>query len=405
MLKFWQVVRYEYTRHVLRRRFLFGLLSVPGMIALMVLIGFLIVRLEERNTPLGYIDRSGVLADPSLAPKTSLLGQSVALIAFQSEGEAQKALDSGRIQAYYVLPDDYLQTGNARLVYIKKPGSQAQDTFIGFVRASLLAGQPADVVLRLTDGTHLIVRSADGSREMSEDTWFNAAVPFLAGLALMIAIFTSSGYLMQALVEEKENRTIEIIVTSISPMKMMAGKILGIIGVGLTQLFAWLGMAVVAVWIGRNYFGFLRGVHIEPGLIELLVAVILPSFVLFSALMAAIGASVTEEREGQQVASLITLPVTIPFFFTFQLMNNPNGPLALALSFFPLTAPVALTMRAGFTTIPPWQITLNVIVLVLAALGALWLAGRALRLGMLRFGQRVRLNELLGRLAKGPAHE
>jgi ABC-2 type transport system permease protein len=128
-----------------------------------------------------------------------------------------------------------------------------------------------------------------------------------------------------------------------------------------------------------------------------MVVVMLPSFVLIAALMAAVGATVTEAREGQQVTGLFTLPVMIPYWFAFQIMSNPNGPLAVALSYFPLTAPVALTMRAGFTDLPPGQVLLSVGILVLSAFGALWLAGRALRLGMLRYGQRVNLRELLGR--------
>jgi ABC-2 type transport system permease protein len=122
----------------------------------------------------------------------------------------------------------------------------------------------------------------------------------------------------------------------------------------------------------------------------------LPSFVLIAALMAAVGATVTESREGQQVTGLFTLPVMIPYWFTYQIMSNPNGPLAVAMSYFPLTAPVALTMRAGFTSLSISEILLSVGLLSLSAAGALWLAGRAFRLGMLRYGQRLSLSEILG---------
>lgn len=401
MSAIWLVTRYEYSRHVLRRRFLATVLSVPILILIMIAIGFLVARLQEKDLPIGYVDGAGVLRDPTLRPRTAFLGISFEMIAFPNETQAQGALEAGQIQAFYVLPPDYLSTGRARLIYKERPGPAAQEAFADLLRANLLVGQPDAVVQRLTEGTNLIVRSADGRRELNEGAWVNLLVPFFIGFAFMFAIFSSSGYLMQALVEEKENRTMEILITSISPQQMMVGKIFGLIGVGLTQLLAWVGAALALIAVGGGALTWLRSIHLEAGMLALSAAVMIPSFVLFAALMTTIGASVSDEREGQQMTGLITLPAAAPYWFTFHLMNNPNGPLALALSYFPLTTPVALTLRAGFTTIPPWQIALNLAVLSLAAAGALWLAGRALRLGMLRYGQRLRLGELIGRGAKG----
>jgi ABC-2 type transport system permease protein len=395
--KFWRVSTYEYQRHVLRRRFLFVLLSVPGLIVVMVVVGLLISQAHRNDMPLGYVDHSGLLASPLPAPELNSSNTHVPLLPFQTKAEAQTALQSKEIQAYYVLPDDYRQTGHADLVYIESPSPDAEKEFADFLRVNLMSGQPEAVVRRLTQGDNLTVSTPDGSRRMSQNDWFNIFTPFVTGLAFIIGIFTTSGYLLQAVVEEKENRTIEILLTSVSFFQMMGGKIIGIIGVGLTQIIAWISVAVVGVLIGRNYFELLRAIHISPAFMGLMVAVMLPSFVLLAALMAAVGATVTEAREGQQVTSLFTLPVMIPYWFSFQIMSNPNGPLAVALSYFPLTAPVALTMRAGFTYLPPGEILLSVGILSLSALGALWLAGRALRLGMLRYGQRVNLRELLGR--------
>lgn len=395
--KLWRISAYEYQRHVLRRRFLFVLLSVPGLILVMAVVGLLISQAHQNDKPLGYVDHSGLLASPLPAPELSSSNDRLPLLPFQTEAEAQTALQSKEIQAYYVLPQDYGQTGHADLVFIESPGSDAEEEFADFLRVNLMSGQPEAVVQRLIKGDNLTVSTPDGSRQMSQNDWFNIFTPFVTGLAFIIGIFTTSGYLLQAVAEEKENRTIEILLTSVSFFQMMAGKIIGIIGVGLTQIIVWISVAVVGVLIGRNYFELLQAIHISPGFVGLMLAVMLPSFVLIAALMAAVGATVTEAREGQQVTGLFTLPVMIPYWFSFQIMSNPNGPLAVALSYFPLTAPVALTMRAGFTYLPPGEILLSVGILSLSALGALWLAGRALRLGMLRYGQRVSLRELLGR--------
>jgi len=394
MNKFWRVAIHEYRRHVLRRRFLFALLSVPGLILVMILVGFMIATANRSDLPVGYVDQSGLLANPLPPPEPDPSNDPLALVAFQTQSEAEAALESKEIQAYYLLLPDYQRTGRAQLIYVTELSSDAEEQFADFLRLNLLRDQPEAVANRLISGDNLTVRTPDGSREMSERDWFNIFTPFAAGLAFIIAIFTTSGYLMQAVVEEKENRTIELLITSVSPFQMMAGKIIGIIGVGLTQIVAWLSVAFLAVLIGRSTFDWLQALTISPGFVGLMVVVMLPSFVLVAALMAAVGATVTEAREGQQVSGLFTLPVMVPYWFTYQIMSNPNGSLAIVLSYFPLTAPVALTMRAGFTALSLGEVLLSVGLLVLSAIAALWLAGRAFRLGMLRYGQRVNLREL-----------
>jgi ABC-2 type transport system permease protein len=124
------------------------------------------------------------------------------------------------------------------------------------------------------------------------------------------------------------------------------------------------------------------------------MAIMLPAFVMVAALMTAVGATVTESREAQQVSGLFILPMVAPYWFIPVIMSHPNSPLSVALSIFPLTAPVTLPMRVFFTVVPAWQIILTIFVLVATALGALWLAGKVFRMGMLRYGKRLSLREM-----------
>jgi ABC-2 type transport system permease protein len=213
-------------------------------------------------------------------------------------------------------------------------------------------------------------------------------------LIFFIAIATSSGYLLQAVVEEKENRTMEILVTTVSPGQLMAGKIIGDIAIGFTQLFTWLIFIVLGVSVGRNWFEFLQGVQIPWSSLGLMLLVMVPAFVMICALMAAVGATVTEASEGQQVMGIFTIPLYLPYMLIGVLMENPNSPLAIGLSLFPLTAPLTISIRAGFAVVPTWQLVLSVGILIASAVGALWLAGRTFRLGMLRYGQRLRWKEI-----------
>ncbi len=115
---------------------------------------------------------------------------------------------------------------------------------------------------------------------------------------------------------------------------------------------------------------------------------------MVSGLMAAVGATVTEGSEGQQIMGLFTIPIWLPYILIGVFIQNPNSPLAVAMTLFPLTAPMTIAIRMGFTTIPAWQYITSLVLLLISAVGAVWLAGRAFRLGMLRYGQRVHWKEI-----------
>lgn len=397
MVKFLRIAFHEYTRHVLRRRFIFALLGMPAVIAITGLGIYALIRLEIDDTPIGYVDQSGFLADPVAPPQLGRFEIQVPIYDFINETDARNALEAGEIQAYYTLAGDFMVTGLVDLHYLERePSESAQEQFESFILANHLVDQSPEIVDRIAEGSDLTVRSVDGSREFSEKDIVALLMPFFNSVLFLIVIFTSSGYLMQAVVEEKENRTIEILVTSVSSNQLIAGKVIGNISVGLTQLIVWIGFTLGALEIGRKYFDFLIDLTLSAETILLTVLTLLPSFIMVAALMTAIGATVTDEREGQQMTGIISMPIWIPYILTWPIMANPNGPLAVALSFFPLTAPITLSLRVAFAIIPTWQIALNVFVLFLAAAVAIWFAGRVFRIGMLRYGKRVNWREMFG---------
>jgi ABC-2 type transport system permease protein len=397
MIKTLRVALHEYRQHVFNKRFLMGLLSVPLVMLLMVGLVFLIISMETNTTPIGYLDHSGLLTNPVPAPKPEPPDQPVPFVAFQTEAEARSALDAGKIQAYYVLPEDYLTTGALRVVHIGQVKAPARRQFYNFLGANLLKNTDPAVAARLVKGADVTVQSTDGSRSLSGDNWFSFLVPMIAGIGFIIAMFTSGGYLMQAVVEEKENRTMEVIITSVSPNQFMAGKIIGDTCVGLTQILAWMLFIIIPILVARNSVKFLQGFQLSTQTLVVLIFTMLPSFVLVAALMATIGATVTEAREGQQMTGFISLPVWIPYMLTGLLMSNPNSPLSITLSMIPLTAPVTLLVRDGLTILPAWQIAVSAAIQISCAIAVIWLAGRAFRLGMLRYGKRLVLRELFAR--------
>jgi len=399
MNNIWLVFKHEYSRHVLRKRFIIAVLSVPLMALVVIAASVLAARSGYDGRPAGYIDQSGLFANAQQLPvQDDAFMPAIQFRAYTDESVAQADLEKNDIQALFVIAPDYIQTGKVQMIALDSPGSQVQSDFEDFLVANLLTGKDPNVVERLTQGSNLKIKNIEGSREMSDNNFLAVLVPIIAGVLFMVSINTSGGYLLQAVVEEKENRTMEIMVTSISPAQLMAGKILGNLSVGLTQVVIWVlgGVAAINLLTRANPELSLGGL-ITPSYFWLMIGTFIPSFIMVAALMAAIGATVTETREAQQVSGLFTLPIFLPLWFISVIMSHPNGALAKVLSFFPLTAPLTLPMRAVLTDIPAWEIIATISLLILTAVVAIWFASRAFRLGMLRYGKRLSWKELFGR--------
>lgn len=399
MSKIWLVFKHEYSRHVLRKRFIIAVLSFPLMALVMIAASFLAVSADYDGRPAGLVDQSGLFANPRQLPvEESEFMPDIQFRSYPDEATARIDLDNKTIQAFFIVEPDYYESGKVRMIALDSPGEKVQSDFGDFLLLNLLANKPQDVVDRITQGNTMIVKSVEGGREVSDNNILAIIVPIIAGVLFMVSINTSGGYLLQAVVEEKENRTMEIMITSTSANQLMAGKILGNLSVGLTQVLVWVlgGLVAVNLYMRANP-EFAIGSMVTPAYFWLMLATFLPSFIMVAALMAALGATVTESREAQQVAGLFTLPLFMPLWFITNIMTYPNGPLAVFFSFFPLTAPLTLPMRAVLTDIPAWEIILTISLLILTAVGAIWLASRAFRLGMLQYGKRLTWKQIFGR--------
>ena len=402
MAKFWLVFRHAYLRQVQTKRFLFGLLSMPLFVLLIIGLSILAARLQIRMEPIGYVDHSGTLANPTSLPEQgSIFDPNLAIIAYPDESSATTDLRTGKIQAAYLISADYLQTGMVERLALDRPGVNANRQFIEFLQLNLLSKQPLDIAQRVLKGSSIITRSLDGSRSVSENSLFTLILPFAAGLMFILVISFSGGYLLQAVLEEKENRTMEILITSVSPNQLMAGKTIANLLAGLTQLGAWLGFGLLALMAVRIYFHLEGAELFNFGQLSLLLLILIPAFVMVAALMVAIGAIVTDAREAQQISGFFILPMVAPYWFMNSIMSHPNSAITIFLSIFPITSPVTLPLRIFFTIVPAWQVILSIIVLIGSALGALWLAGKIFRLGMLHYGKTLSLREIFSSNFKG----
>jgi ABC-2 type transport system permease protein len=397
MNKFWIVFGHEYLRHVKRKRFILGLISIPLFMAVIMGVSLLATALSEDTRPVGYIDQSGLFKDAQPLPpeRSGLFMERVKIVPFEDETNARNALEAGEIQAFYIIQPDYLSTGNVKLIAKDSVESSIHRDFSEFLLSHLLKNENPTIRARILEGPQLTLRTVDSDQQFNSRNPIGFIIAIFSGVIFLLAVNTSGGYLLQAVVEEKENRTMEVVLTSISTDQFMAGKIFGNLSVGLTQLLFWLVMAGVAAMIALRTFPDLSDIGIGFSFFGLMALTFLPAFVMIAALMTMVGATATESREAQQIAGLFSLPIAIPFWFIAAIMENPNGPLAIGFSFFPFTAPMTLPLRSMLTNLPVWQIVFSVGLLIVAAAASIWLASRAFRLGMLRYGKKLTLAELL----------
>ena len=394
MNKRWLIARHEYLRHISRKGFLFAILSLPLLIVVIIGIVFIVTLFEnDEIRPIAYVDLSGLLACP--ASTDDGVVQPPFPIVLNTEDEAREALTAGRIEAYYLISADYFRTSKVTLFHEGDVSDSATRRFSTYLQTCLLDDKPPAIARRAIAGQTLTIRSSDGTREFGNDPTFGQIMPLFSGFALMLLLFISAGYLTEAVVEEKENRTMEILVTTVSPYQLIVGKVMGIVASTFTQIIAWFVMLAAFVF-SAGLYGLLwfQQISVNLGLMVLIMVLIVFAYLIFAALMVAVGSTVTDGQGSQQVAALLISALIFLLSSFPVILENPNGALALGLSIFPLSSPLVIPMRSIVMEIPVWQWLASIAFAVLCTFGAFWLAGRAFETGMLRYGRRLRWSEL-----------
>ncbi len=402
MRKLWVVAKHEYVKITRKRSFLFGTLAMPlFFVAITILAIVMVVAVEDRR-PIGYVDLAGVVTAVTHLPPENNGLQPVEILAFSNEVQARAALNDKQIQGYYILPADYVTRHEAQLVYWDKaPSDSAQRDFDDLIRANLVARLPKDAAQRAQNGVELTARSADGQQEVSGNSIVNIFVPFFIGMFFTIVVLSSGTYMLEAVVDEKENRTIEVMTTSLTPGQLIGGKAAGLMAVALTQIGILAITIVLALVVGAQFVEALRVIRVPWSMFFTLAVFFVPTFALLAGMMITIGSMVSETRQGQQIAGALNMLFTLPFFFVVVFFNAPNSPLATILTIFPTTSFLTIALRWSMTTIPVWELIASWIAVVASAIAMIWVASRVFRMGMLRYGQRLDMKTVVRALRTG----
>ncbi|MCU0485950.1 MAG: ABC transporter permease [Anaerolineales bacterium] len=413
MNNLWRAAVFEYQRNVFKKSFLITLLSIPLLIAFIVGMGLSFESGRTEKQPVGIVDQAGLFAGMAVPTRLQDIWadqytQPVEFIFYQTEQAARFALESGDGQAYFILPENYRQTRQIEVVYTQEPGDSAWMQFYDLLRAGLLTGQATTTYQRVTSGTDFMVRSIDGRRMVPANSGptFGLLMPLFIAFAVLATLIICSGYTATAVADEKESRTMEVLVTTISPGQLIGGKILGITLISLTLMVCWAGITALGVFIARQAgMAWFANLGLDWRVVLATLGIAIPAYVLATALMVTVGAMVTTTQEGQSLSGIVFVLHLLPMYASIAYLKDPHNSLAVILSLLPFTSLATVAMRNLFTIVPAWQVAASVVVQILCAAGGIWLAGRALRLGMLQYGQRLRFQNLLSRAARGPGGE
>lgn len=389
----------EFRQRVKSRGFLIGSIFVPLILLLVFAFGAgfadeeqnplqQVEDLSAQEIQLGYVDRANLIETipPNIPAGT--------LRAYAGQAAADQALAQGEINAYYLIPEDYRQTGEIQRVSQELPVAPTDTQLINWVLVTnLFPDASAEQIRRLNwpfnnTGPQFVNLEA-GSEETASG---NPMLPFLVTVAVMIPLFTSGSYLLQSLTKEKSDRIMEILLVSLRPWHILAGKLLGLGALTFVQYLLWASIGGLGLLIsGQDLAEILQGINLSAQEALLVVPYALGGFLLYAGIMAGIGALAPDMESSRGWVFFISLPMLLPMYFWFTIVDAPNGTLALVLSMVPFSAPIAMLMRMISAAVPAWQIAISMGLLVLTAAGMILLMARLFRVKTLLSGESLSL--------------
>jgi ABC-2 type transport system permease protein len=320
----------------------------------------------QATVPEGYVDEAGIIRR---IPEGVPAGK---FVAYPDEAAARKALQAGELSAFYVVSPDFIQTG--KVTYIRpdfNPLTSSNTQAFGFtwiLQVNLAGGDPvfANLVsgpIKVDDVSLATAPQPDQKNPLTMWTPYAIAILFY-GL-----IFGAASLLLSNVSKEKENRMMEVLLTSVTPRQLLTGKIVGLGLVGLGQTIIWLGTTYILFTLSGRTFKLPVGINLPASFLVWGLVFFILGYAVYASLMAGLGALAPNLRESSQATVVIMIPLMIPMMLSNSVFaSQPNGGIATGLSLFPLTAPVAMMARISIGTVPWWQIALAAVLLALTAL-------------------------------------
>ena len=398
------VARRDYLRTVRRRGFIFGTLLLPLGVAALFGISVVASGGQSGNQP-GSVELT-------IVNQSSVALPAVPNVHAVDLPTAQAQLASAQIDEYVIVPATWPQDPTVTAVVSSTRGNNLssisrranQEALLDSV---LLAGVlkeanvPADVAARIINPAKVVSVDDTGAPYETSSAVASFLVPYAFTLLFVMSIFITSGYLLQSVTEERENRVVEIVLSSLPPLPLMAGKVLGLGAAGLTQVAIWVATALIALPLINQQFSV--NVQITPVVLGLAVLYFALGYLAYGAIFAAVGAIAPGSREAQQYSGFLGFFAVIPLIFSSVFLTDLSSPIIWILTLFPLTTPATMLQVLVLSPTVPWfQVAVSLVVLVVFVFVATVASARVFRATVLLYGVRPSMKRIVGAvLARG----
>ncbi|NCP20785.1 MAG: ABC transporter permease [Flavobacteriales bacterium CG_4_9_14_0_2_um_filter_35_242] len=432
MYKLKLIIKREFLAKVRNKSFIvMTILSPLIMVAMVALIAYLNIKNSEEVRTVAFIDQSGIFTDVLKDSKTT---KYVNLSPLSLEIAREQAVESNFYGLIFIPKQDSLDL-LAKSITLYGEGSPSL-SLIGDLE-SKFQQKIRDIKIEKMGFDIDKIKAANTKVEISAEKYTGEKASKVGSVLKMVA-GGAFGYLifmfiiiygtsvMRSVIEEKTNRIIEVIISSVQPFHLMLGKIVGNALAGILQFVIWMVSAGVLMFVissalGADFSALSSNTpqltpemtaHMQESVsgnltlvlhelkdfpfVTLILSFIfyfLGGYLIYSSIYAAIGAAVDNETDTQQFMFPVMIPLMIAIYVGFSVIENPHGPIAVAFSIFPLTSPIVMLMRIPFG-VPWWQISISMLLLIITFLGVVWFAAKIYRVGILMYGKKPSYKEL-----------
>lgn len=420
------IIQREFLKRVRTKGFIILTITMPFIMATLVFVPLWLSSIEnDEQQKVAVIDSTGVYAKALKASKSFYFSaQPVITEEMRSEDSPYDAVvaisgdlvkNDGKVTIYShkEIPGnllDYIQSKLNETVQKQK------------LEATGIAGLDKIIDNVQRDVKMNTVKWSEEGDEQASSTYVAIIVGGIFTLLIYIFVITYGGMVMQSVIEEKTNRIVELLVSSVKPFQLMMGKIIGVMLVGIAQMALWGVMLSIIMTVASVVFGISQapsmaaGQPMSPSMMsmsqdtqEILTAIVnLPyleiglmfiimfigGYLLYSSFFAATGASINEQEDANQFVVPITMITLFGLYAAMYSIENTDGPLAFWASLFPLTSPIVMMIRIPFG-VPLWQEVLSIALLYASALLMVWIGSKIYRVGILMYGKKPSIKEII----------
>lgn len=410
------IIKREYLTRVRTKGFLLSTLLAPLGLILLLVVPILITTLSSDRDRIVYIyDETNLVGNEMIASNPQLFQPTE-----YSISELRSMVSSGDIEGFVVIPSGAIEE-NLRAEYFSASGgglqlnTVLQSEYRNAVREIRLNQEEADQRIReiIASRPSLTSRTITETGEDGDDATVLFFIGYAMGFIIYGAMFAYGAVIMRGVVEEKTNRIMEVVASSVKPFELLLGKVLGVGFLGLTQFALWaiLGSGILAI-VGPAAAMFAGDVSSAEALsnLEQEAGITIPTigfsiwagfigffilgYLIYSSLYAAIGSAIEQESDAQQLQIPIMFLIIIPILFIFSVADDPSSNLAIITSMIPFFAPILMPVRIAIIDVPFWQIGITVLLMIATFVVMIWLSSRIYRVGILMYGKKATFGEL-----------